>query len=60
MDEILNAKDVVFTEVSLDDAVVGKRDALLVDLAVTALVDQLTDCLQVGLAGYKVNKGHAQ
>jgi len=53
VDEILNAKDVVFTEVSLDDAVVGKRDALLVDLAVTTLVDQLTDCLQVGLAGYK-------
>ena len=51
MDEILNTEDVVFTKVGLDDIVVGQRDALLVNLAVTALVDQLTDCLQVGLAG---------
>jgi hypothetical protein len=51
MDEILNTKDVEFTKVSLDDIVVRQRDALFVNLAITALVDQLTDCLQVGLAG---------
>jgi hypothetical protein len=50
MDEIFNTKNVKFAKVSLDDTVVRQRDALLVDLAITALVDQLTDCLQVGLA----------
>jgi hypothetical protein len=51
MDEILNTKNVEFAKVSLDDTVVRQRDTLLVNLAITALVDQLTDCLQVGLAG---------
>ena len=48
--EILNGEDIVLAESLLDDGVVGKGDALLVDLAVSALVDQLTDRLQVGLA----------
>lgn len=48
--EILNGEDVVLAECRLDDGVVGQRDALLVDLAVAALVDQLADSLQVGLA----------
>ena len=50
MNEILDAKDVEFAKGSLDDAVVGEGDALLVDLAVFTLVDQLADRLQVGLA----------
>jgi hypothetical protein len=33
-----------------DNLVVGERNSLLVDAAVTPLVDQLADCLQVGLA----------
>ena len=48
--EILNGEDVVLAEGLLNDGVVGEGDALLVDLAVAALVDKLTDRLQVGLA----------
>jgi hypothetical protein len=47
VNKIFNAEDVVFAESVLDDAIVGEGDALLVDLAVSALVDQLTDGLQV-------------
>jgi hypothetical protein len=47
VDEILHADDAVLAEVGLDDSVVGERDALLVDLAVTALVNKLADGLQV-------------
>ena len=50
MHEILDGKDVVLAERLLNDRVVGEGDALLVDLAVAALVDKLTDRLQVGLA----------
>ena len=50
MDQVLNAEDVVLAEALLDDLVVGEGDALLVDLAVSALVDQLTDRLEVRLA----------
>jgi hypothetical protein len=53
VNEVLNAKDVVFAKGVLDDAVVGEGDALLVDLAVSALVDKFTDGLQVGLANPK-------
>lgn len=48
MHKILNAENIVFAEGLLDDGVVGERDALLVDLAVTALVDKFTNGLQVG------------
>jgi hypothetical protein len=50
VDEVLNADDAVCAEVLLNDGVVGERDALLVDLSVTALVDELTDGLQVGVS----------
>ena len=50
VDEILHADDAVLAEVLLDDGVVGQGDALLVDLAVAALVDELLDGLQVGVA----------
>ena len=55
MHEVLNAEDVVLAEVLLDDLVVGEGDALLVDLAVSALVDQLADGLEVGLAVYNIS-----
>ena len=48
--EILDGEDVVLAKCLLDDLVVGKRDALLIDLAVAALVDKLTNGLQVRLA----------
>merc|ERR1719282_73171 len=49
VDDVLNGNDAVLAEIGLDDLVVGKRQALLVDLAVSSLVDELTDGLQVGL-----------
>lgn len=55
MNEIFNAEDVVFAESVLNDAVVGERDTLLVDLAISALVDQLTDGLQVGFTKRKIS-----
>lgn len=50
MDKVLDGEDVDLSKRSLNDLVVGKGNALLVDLAVAALVDQLADGLQVGLA----------
>jgi hypothetical protein len=49
VDKILHADNAVLAEVLLDDGVVGERDALLVDLAVSALVDELLDALEVGV-----------
>ena len=50
MDQILNAHKAVLAQVVLDKLVVGKGDTLLVDLAVTALVDELANGLEVGVA----------
>lgn len=50
VDEVLDADDAVLAEVLLDELVVGDGQTLLVDLAVAALVDELTDGLQVGVA----------
>lgn len=49
VDKILNADNTVLAKVLLDDLVVGERETLAVDLAVTALVDELTDGLEVGV-----------
>jgi hypothetical protein len=49
VDEVLDADDAVLAKVLLDNLVVGERDALLVDLAVPALVDELTDVLERGV-----------
>ena len=48
--EILDREDIVLAESLLDDGVRGERDALFVHLAISALVDKLTNGLQVGLA----------
>jgi len=50
MDQILHAHDPIFAQVVLDDLVVGEGDALLVDLAVAALVDEGADGLEVRVA----------
>lgn len=49
VDEILNADNAVLAKVLLDDLVVRERETLAVDLAVTTLVDELTDGLEVGV-----------
>lgn len=49
VDEVFNREDVVFAELLLNHGVGGKRNALLVDLSVSPLVDQLAHGLQVRL-----------
>lgn len=49
VDQILHADNAVLAEVLLDHLVVGQGDAHLVDLAVTALVEELAHALQVGV-----------
>lgn len=49
VDQILHADNAVLAEVGLDDGVVGKGNALLVNLSISTLVDELTDSLQVGV-----------
>lgn len=50
VDQILHTDDSVLTEGLLDDLIVGEGDTLAVNLSVSALVDELTNALQVGLA----------
>ena len=50
VNEILDADNAELAEVLLDQLVVGDGKALLVDLSVAALVDELTNGLQVGVA----------
>ena len=47
MDEVFNGLDADVTDVFLDDGVVSKGDALVVDLSVTSFVDQFSDSLQI-------------
>jgi hypothetical protein len=49
VDEVLDADNAELAEVLLDELVVSDGQTLLVDLSVTALVDELTDGLQVGV-----------
>lgn len=60
VDQILNTDDAVLAEVLLDDLVVGDGNALLVDLSVTALVDELTDALEVGVTVGDVGVDYGQ
>lgn len=43
VDQILRADDAVFTKPLFNDRIIGYRDALLIDLGITALVDELAD-----------------
>jgi hypothetical protein len=43
VDEILDAENVILAKIFLDDGVVAKGDALLVNFAVSSLVNQFTD-----------------
>jgi hypothetical protein len=49
VDQILHADNAVLAQVGLDDRVVSESNALLVDLSVSALVDELADGLEVGV-----------
>ena len=50
MDQILHADDPEFTQLLFDDLVVCEGDALLVDFAVSALVNQVADGLDAWVA----------
>jgi len=50
VDEVLHADEAVLAEGLLDDLVGGDGDALAGDLGETALVDELADGLEVGIA----------
>jgi hypothetical protein len=50
VDQVLHADHAVLAEVLLDDGVISQRNALLVDLAISALVNKLLDRLEVGIA----------
>ena len=43
VNEVLHGENVILSESSFDDSIVGQRDALLVNLAVSTFVDQFTD-----------------
>jgi hypothetical protein len=49
VDKIFHREDVVFAKGLFNDSIVGERDPLLVDLAVSTLVDKLANGLQIGL-----------
>lgn len=49
VDQVLHADNAVLAELLLDDLVVGERNTLGVDLTVTALVNKVTDGLEVGV-----------
>ena len=49
VDQILHADDAELAQMFLDELIVGESDALLVDLAISTLVDELTDRLEVGI-----------
>jgi len=49
VDQVLHADNAVLAQVGLDDRVVGKSNALLVDFSVSTLVDEFTNRFQVGV-----------
>lgn len=55
VNQVLDTKDIEFAERFFDDGVVCKWDALLVDLAISAFVDEFAYTFQVGLAGVAVS-----
>lgn len=50
VDQVLHAEDIVFPELVLDHGVGGEGEALVLDFAVSALVDEFADGFQVRLA----------
>lgn len=60
VDQVLHTDDSVLAQVVLDESVVSQRDALLLDLAVSALVDQFTDGLQVGVSIGDIGLDHLE
>jgi hypothetical protein len=49
MDEILHGEDVIFAKSLFDHSIVGKRDPLLVNLAISTLVDEFANRFEIRL-----------
>jgi hypothetical protein len=50
VDQIFHADNAVLAEVFFNERIVGQSNALLVDLTVTALVNELANGLKVGIS----------
>jgi hypothetical protein len=50
MNEIFHREDVIFSKSLFDHSIVGKRDPLLVDLPISALVDKFANGFQIRLS----------
>ena len=50
VDQVLHTDDTKFTQLLLDDLVIGEGYTLLVDLSVAALVDEVADGFDTGVA----------
>lgn len=50
INEILKTGNAVLAELSLNDGVISKRDSAFVDLAISSLVDQVSDSLLAGVS----------
>ena len=60
VDQILHTHNSVLAQLLLNKLVVRDRNALLVDLSVTTLVDELANTLQVGVTVGNVRVGNRQ
>ena len=60
VDDVFDARDAFGTQGVFDDAIVGQRNALFVDLTETTLVDQLPDGFQVGVPVRHIRFDHAE
>ena len=50
VNQVLHADNAVLAKAVLDELVVGKSNTLLIDLSISALVDELSHGLEVGVA----------
>jgi len=50
MDQVFHTDDTVLAKVVFDQLIIGESNSLLVNLAISSLVDELSDRLQVGIA----------
>ena len=50
MHQVLHTDDTEFAQVLLDDLVVGEGDTLLINLSISALVDEVTDGFHRGVS----------
>jgi hypothetical protein len=50
VDQILNADNAILAEAAFNESIVGESNALLVNLSISTLVDELADGLKVGVS----------